>query len=346
MVVNRIVQNKNPEEAMSFLLSQYPNQIQSARSIYSMWSRVRKIMLDEELVANPSYHSEIARIGKLVSSQEDLDRIIRLLSSSLTDQHRVSISSRPFLDDQDLDDELKACDPCNDLFHRFQLPEHIIKAKFSQELQRTRLNQQHALRPREDYKLSEEELFDMFSKVDDRLTFSESIITSKQYYDVIVCLQLASGRRNFEIISTLEYRPGPTSYQAIVSGICKNQNLEMHENIIPEYTIPLNVDYKTFSKAMNAVRTYKPLYEMTPSEVNSSYGARILAASERLFGRRLTHTQKRNIYVEKAYRMRNVNQFCSGAQSCSRHMWAAKALCHTTSISTDCTQRYQAMTVE
>lgn len=328
------------------MLSQYPDQKGSARAIYSMWTRVRKIMLDEELVCSDYY---LPRLQKLIDEailEEDKVKLTKLMSCSLSDQHKVSISTTPFLQDEEMDDWLKSLEPCDMLFHRFQLPTEVSTERFRQEQKRAKLNQEHRLKARSAYKISDAELEEIFAKAADVVQFAPDITNTKKYYEVIVALQLVSGRRNFEIMSSLEYHPGPHPYQAIVSGICKKTIDELVEGIEEEYIIPLTVEYRLFKKAMDEVRKFKSLHGLSPSEVNSSFGTSVLAASDRLFGRRLTHSQKRNLYVEKAYKMRNVNQFCVGEQSCSKHRWAAMALCHASVRAPDVTQRYQTMIVE
>lgn len=328
------------------MLSQYPDQKASARAIYSMWARVRKILLDEELVWNDYYLVRLQKLIEEANLEEDRVKMTKLMSGSLMDQHKVSYSTTPFLTDPDMDDWLKSLDPCDILFYRFQLPTSIVTERFKQEGARAKLNQEHRLKSRNAYKITEEKMEEMFDIASEVVQFSTEITSTKKYYETIVALQLVSGRRNYEIMSSLDYHPGPHPYQAIVSGICKKHLEELIEGVEEEHVIPLTVEYRLFEKAMNAVRKFRTFRGLSPTEVNSSYGNCILAASDRLFGRRLTHTQKRNLYVEKAYKMRNVNQFCVGNESCSRYQWAANALCHVSNSAPGVTQRYQAMLVE
>ena len=346
ILVDRIVKARDPEGASEYMLSQYPDKKRSARAIYSMWTRVRKIMLDEELVCSDYYLPRLENLINEANLEEDKVKLRKLMACSLSDQHKVSISTTPFLVDDEMDDWLKSLEPCDMLFHRFQLPSDVCNERFRQERSRAKLNQEHRLKARSAYKISEADLEQMFNTAADVVQFAEPITNTKKYYEVVVALQLVSGRRNYEIMSSLDYHPGPNIFQAIVSGICKKTIDELVEGIEEEYIIPITVEYKVFKSAMDAIRKFKSLRGLSPSEVNSSYGASVLAASDRLFGRRLTHSQKRNLYVEKAYKMRNVNQFCVGEHSCSKHRWAAMALCHASVQTPDVTQRYQAMIVE
>ena len=348
ITVDRIVKDRDPKGAMSYFLSHYTDHKASARAIYSMWTRIRKIMLDEELVCNDHYLPRLQNIIDEAVYEEDRVKLIKLQSASLADQHKVSISTTQFLLDDETDDWLKSLEPCDAIFHSFQLPTDISNERFKQDRNRAKLNQEHRLKAKSAYKISETELEEMFEVASDVVRFAPDISSTKKYYEVVVALQLVSGRRNYEIMNSLDYQPGPQGYQyqTTVSGICKKTIDELVEGIEEEYVIPLTVEYRLFKNAMDAVRKFKPLRGLSPSEVNSSYGASILAASNRLFGRRLTHSQKRNLYVEKAYKMRNVNQFCVGEQSCSKHRWAARALCHASIRAPDVTQRYQTMIVE
>lgn len=328
------------------MLSQYPDQKASARAIYSMWTRVRKIMLDEELVCGDYYLPRLEKLIDEATIEEDRIKLEKLKACSLSDQHKVSISTTPFLEDEDLDDWLKSLEPCDMLFHRFQIPSDICHERFKQERSRAKLNQEHRLKARSQYKITEQQLEEIFDLAADVVQFAVDITNTKKYYEVVVALQLVSGRRNYEIMSSLEYHPGPTPYQAVVSGICKKTIDELVEGVEDEYVIPLTVEYSLFKRAMDNIRKFKSLRGLSPSQVNSSYGASVLAASDRLFNRRLTHSQKRNLYIEKAYKMRNINQFCIGSESCSKHRWAAMALCHASVRAPDVTQRYQTMIVE
>lgn len=348
ILVDRIVKQRDPEGAVEYMLRQYPDHKASARAIYSMWTRVRKILLDEELVCNDHYLPRLQNLIDEAVYEEDRIKLTKLLSCSLADQHKVTISSAPFLLDEEMDDWLKCLEPCDIIFHSFQLPTEIANERFRQERSRAKLNQEHRLKAKSAYKITESELDEMFNVAADVVRFAPDITSTKKYYEVVVALQLVSGRRNYEIMSSLEYHPGPPpfEYQATVAGICKKSIDELVEGSQEEYVIPLTVEYRLFKVAMDEVRKFKSLRGMSPTEVNSSYGASVLAASGRLFGRRLTHSQKRNLYVEKAYKMRTINQFCVGDQSCSKHRWAARALCHVSVRAPDVTQRYQTMIVE
>lgn len=229
-----------------------------------------------------------------------------------------------------------------DVIARFKLPTDIVDERTRIGLERAQMNQQHQLKDRSEYNFTKDEVDSIFEKVYDILNNLGSITNTKKYYDVIVALQLASGRRNYEVMNCLEYSPSSHPYQANVKNICKKD-----KTVDPvEYTIPLHVEYKVFDHAMREARKFRNVSDKSPSEVNSSYGPRILAASTRLFGRRLTHTQKRNLYVEMAHMNRATNNYLVGSQSCSKGVWASHALCHSISKARNVTERYQTMVID
>lgn len=193
--------------------------------------------------------------------------------------------------------------------------------------------------------MSKSDLEALFQTVENVLEGTGRVYNENTFWNLVFCLQLASGRRLIEILVTLKYEPGPTRYQAKVKGIAKKQwEVAMNFGEETEYIIPLSVPYSLFESGMKLIREYRSYEGMDALDLGHAVGVRLGAASNRACNRRLTHTQKRNLYLEKVYEDREINRFHVGEESCSHRVWVADALCHSTPPVTE-TDRYTVMQI-
>lgn len=126
---------------------------------------------------------------------------------------------------------------------------------------------------------------------------------------LLECLCLLTGRRKWELCSTLKMRSSPVSdYQAVVSGIAKDIKTGEEERVIP-LLAPIAV------VARGIVNLRKIPYKM---------GAYAQPKKSKLFPN-LTHTTFRDLYCKRAWSQRAMNQFMP--EQCSELYWCSQALC-------------------
>lgn len=339
VIIDRLMDDHDPEGAMKLLLSYYDDPINQSVAIYGYWSSIRQAICADNRYRSKHYFPRLASIMER-SSQDDYDRLKVLYNAPLKAQHRISIQKKPFLQDRRLDQELKDLKPVKSYMYDFVLPPEIVSDAMHQNHLSMIEAQSHQRQPLESYKMSEAKAIDIIETCIGVL--SDNLIDESDYWKNMVALQIVSGRRNYEILMTLNYTRASHPFQANVSGILKKKTLSDQDNTV--YTIPLLCSYALFQKAMDRFRDVRDVYG-TPKEVSSMLGGKLNTACKRMFGRRLTHTQKRNIYSEMAYRRRHEeNHFLINDQSCSKSMWIVQALAHDITFSVH--ERYQTMIIE
>lgn len=339
-IVNAIVKDRDPEKACKLLSDAYS--VDQPISMYSTWSRVRQIISRDQAYRNKYYFYRIEQLMKQEGlPQEDYLKLQDLKDSSLQYQHRVQSSSRKYLSNELYDKWLHHIPALIMPVYKFVLPMEVVSTRKAILTERAQLDQNHNRKEKFEYKCSDVQLQNWI-EISKATVASIPVASSKQYYEVLVSLQLLTGRRNYEIINSIEMFPViDNKYQARVTGILKRGTRDDEMDIIP-----LLEEYDILDHALKSLREFK---NMTgdPSAVNSRVGGNISKASLRLFNRRLTHTQKRNLYVECAWRERETNnKFYVGDNSCSRTVWVGKALGHKFKPVVTLSNRYDAIVIE
>jgi hypothetical protein len=334
-VLTRLVNHRDPEDAIRLLLSYYSNHERDAIAIFSSWGRIRRRVYMDDDNRDPSYLASIQDLLQHAHTHSDVIKLNSLLKASLQVQHRTYTQAKPYLTDHDLDMELKEIPACFEEFYQFQLPSHIVDFYHEARISNDIATQTHSKHDRDRYSLSQEEADVIISVSIDVL--QAEINSVSDYYENVVALQVLSGRRNAEILFSLVWSPASHPYQATVTGLTKSKSID---GITRQHTIPLLCRYELFDKAMTRLRAYR-LYESIHDTHNAAKP--ISSAAERLFRRRLAHSEKRNLYSEMAWRNREQNGFLIGDQSCSKHYWIAMALGHDFNL--DHTSRYQTLTI-
>lgn len=335
-LVNQVAVARNPRSALESLRSAYPRK-EDAKRAMSMWKQVRMQILHNESFRNFGFAESVKAFLPSCSRQDQL-KLLELIEMKPVNQHKIIISSRPYLDDIEADAILKQLSPMMWEFYEFAFPDDM--ERWYQELEQERNSKEimHELKEPGEYNFSKEdvqEIMDVCMEV-----LMESSITSiKSYFEAVVVLQLLTGRRATEIINSMSLLPSSHPFQAQVSGLLKD-----FRRIDSVICIPLLAEYKLVSSLFSKVRAFRNYSDRTNQQIHTSTSSSVLNASRRLFGRRLTHTQKRNLYVEIAYsRRHSENEFLT---SCSKQAWASMALGHAMKSGIDITQRYQVMNIE
>lgn len=339
MIIDRLMEDRDPDGAMKLLLSFYDDHLQQSSAIYVYWSSIRQAICSEEKYRSRRYFSRLSELMTR-ANKDDYDRLKVLYNAPLKSQHRVSIQKKPFLQDRQLDSDLKDIKPVQSIMYDFVLPPEITADAMHQNHLSMLEAQRHQRKPLETYHMSLQEAEDIIET--SIAVLHENLVTEKDYWKNVVALQILSGRRNYEILVTLNYRRASHPYQANVSGLLKKKQLGDVDTVV--YTIPLLCTYDTFQKAMNRLRDVKDIYG-DPKDISSMIGGKMDTACRHLFGRKLTHTQKRNVYSEMAWRKRySENNYLIDDQSCSKAMWIVNALAHDITFSVH--ERYQTMIIE
>jgi len=313
-----ILDDKDPEGAMEYLLNRYEDPLKSACAIHSNIGKVRRHIALNEDNRNKNYVELVTAIAEKATNKNDQDDLANLLAAPLLKQHAVYMSKKPFLQDKELDKELHEVRPCKVVMYRFKTPNHIIEAYRSNRKERVKSQHNHQNKDAAAYNVSHEEI-DSFVKTA-REVMATPVRDGQQYHECSAALGLVTGRRNFEILKTATIAPVEGfSYQAKVSGIAKRKFMDD-----PVFTIPLLCPYKEVEHALQSLRNYRQI-DGNCEQAGKHYEG-ITRATRRLFKRSLDHTEKRSIYIEHAYVNRENNGFM--ANGCSKKMWNKMALCH------------------
>lgn len=319
-----------------------------ASRIYNQWKAIRGKLMKDPRSRSPSYESALIPIRDALLAEgnpEDAAKIDVLLEGDMGLRVRISDRRDPYLSDEEMDDYLKEIPPFQDFIYEFQLPKRLVDLASATAKSRVHQAQNHQRRGRDTYKMTKADFDSLHLKTKALLDETHQINNERTFWDLAFALQIVSGRRLFETLCTLEYREGKTDYQARVTGIAKKQiEIAYNGGAEVEYDIPLTVPYVVFDSGMKLIRSYNSYEGMNSVDFHDSTTGKVNAAANRVVGRRLTHTQKRNLYLEKVYKDREINQFHIGEESCSRAQWLAYALCHHQTASH--TDRYAVMSIE
>ena len=287
---------------------------------------------------DPTYAFKLVDLSKMCN-EDDFELILDLLDQPLTEQQRVYSSTLPYLEDEHLDAVLKIIKPVRHWFYSFSFPDDMASAYIEQKTTTESNMRTHSHRRRDWYIITKEEIRHIEQTCADVLERKE-ISNMNQWYELAVAIQMVTGRRMIEVLSTLVVSPVASPYQAEVSGIAKKVYRD------DKFTIPILCHYSVLSRELNRLRSYRDVSGFSVIELNNKCGVGMRRATTKLFARPLTHTQKRNVYAEIAWSRRfTENQYMIGERSCSKSSWVSAALCHETPSSLAVTERYQLMDV-
>lgn len=328
-------QEKDPLKALAVLRNAYPNREDSMRAM-SMWKRVRMTILHHEANRNFSFPDQVREIIP-TCTREDQVKLEDLIEFPCVEQHKILSSNLPYLGDLEADMLVKQCSPMMQEFYEFSFPDDMFIWAKELTAERNTKALYHKIKPQEDYNITREEINTIIEKCKDVISYP-SISNSKKYYEMVVAIQILTGRRPTEILNAVTFYPSSHRYQAQVTGLLKNTT--RMDDII---SIPLLAPFPNIERGFRMLREFKNFSDMTNVEISNGTHGSIDIATKRLFGRRLTHTQKRNIYCETAYDRRHTeNEFLPNV---SKQVWIASALGHSLTSKLGTTERYQLMQI-
>ena len=271
----------------------------SISNAYSFSKYIRQKIIGNDANRDPLYLQRVRHFQHVHFSPQDpeWEQLEDLMAGSLRFQYKVECSKRPYLRLHTLDTALKQikCMPAG--FYEYKLPDEIIQEAIEREAVRRELKH---LKPTN------------ISNIQFIISRAQKWQQLQHPWELVACASILCGRRTQEILCSLEWEK-ESEYVIYVRGLLK-QN-------IGEGPVPILTDFDSFDALMKKIREN----ELSPA--CSTH--RLKPAFMRLFGEWFSHSQRRNIYCEAAYRLRTENGF---HPDMSKIMWFDKALCHDNNV--------------
>ncbi len=299
--------NEGAAEAIELLLSLYEDPFEDAEKIYNRWKKIRRKILSDtdDKYINVHYDDSIQHIMTLSKIHDptlfDFGLLRNLLLSSTAEKHNISNNTKSSIfKSREIYEMFKTVKPLHDNFYEFHLPEEIQILK-DQSVDEKKLLKQKHLRSRSNiFQLNEDTLRE-WKNIALEIISDDSSFVFRNIGQVIAALQILCGRRNHEILNCMSIvSSGPTIYSAKIKNLAKQlQGMQSDESIV----IPLLCHYETFKTAVERIRNLEP----EAGAVRPYLVTKISKATEDLFGRRLDHTTKRNVYCELCWLYRSLH---------------------------------------
>lgn len=270
-----------------------------ASNAYSFFRYCRRKALDDDSHRHPQYLQRVRHFQHVYFSPQDPEwqLLNDLMEGSLRFQYRVETSRKPYLPRQDK--ELKAIRCMPDVFYEYQIPEEYMEEAIERE--RESRERKH-LRPVH------------IGDLQTILSIARNWRELTHPWELVACASILCGRRTQEITHTLTFESYQGSnYLIAVDGILKQTKTSG--------IIPILCEYQDFAQLMAKIREHDlPIDSSTH---------RLKPAFHRVFGEWFSHTQRRNIYCEAAYRVREISGF---HPHMPKLMWFDEALCHSSNV--------------
>lgn len=267
-----------------------------------------RIMRNREYIVS----SALDELRQLIQSATGPDKATLEFLSEMPFHNIHWAQNKPsMLVDQDIEERFKSIKFFKDNLYRFECPLEIrleCKRLQQQDIEDTHM---HKKRPVEEYHFSETEVEKMVTEAEAFICSEQQWVKRNVSLKLLDCLSLVSGRRKWELCSTLKVKSVPErDYQAQVSGIAKRALKDFSQDVW--FTIPLLVPIEIFIKGLAQLRQH-------PHTMGK------YAYPNPIFPK-MRHTCYRNIFSTWAWKNRTINRFLEG-QSCSELGFRSMALC-------------------
>jgi hypothetical protein len=202
------------------------------------------------------------------------------------------------------------CDP----FYDFKCPEELFEETRNNEIDdiQDRHMHRHSRKSTKDFEFTDEQVDAMVETARDYIYSTTDWKQRSNSLRLVECLCLLTGRRKWEIISTLQIRSVPGfPYQAEIRGIAKSQSAAIQEDNWAR--IPLLAPIEDIVRGIAQVR------EAIHTHTFARY-----TLGHSLFPDNMNHTTFRDIFSSTTYRFRHINKFKDS--SCSEIGWKKQAL--------------------
>lgn len=322
----------DPQGAISFILGRYGNSEKDLNRAYAAIQATRGKYLDMDANRRTEYADQIRNLMQSYPPDStDFNRLQDLLNMRLFEQHRVYLSKKSYLQDPEGNRILSTISPAAEFMADFRAPPHVWEAHSNHDISR---RQARVMAPTEERPKHTEQA--VLADIElARQIAQHPVKTIAGYHKCIAAMCLLSGRRHFEIAKTITWAPGPTPLQAIITGIAKSAPNA------PPVAIPLLVNYDIFDAAMTAIRAFRTITDSSYGSESNNLCGGVSRAAKKIFTCGLTHTDRRSIYAEMAYRDKENNGFAPGG--CHKSYWIKLALGH--SVTHDLTPCYMSLDV-
>ncbi len=298
------------------------------RARLNAYHQIRKQVYDDDNNRNKYYFDRVATFMedyKDELTEEDVFKLKRLLRLPLNKQNQIEHSFKSYLSTRQLSLKLREIRTCIAPLYDFKMPPdwksqatRQVKARreILQGVSTTRENEGH-------FKLSNEQLMDIIIKAREIVDSPTITKKTKEYPNLIVSLMILTGRRLVEVCKTMTLLPVEgNEFQARVDGIAKRR--EDQQGILSD-VIPLLHPLSKIQEALESARRHKQY--TSNEECALKMASCTTAATTRLFGCRLSHTARRNIYLEAAYENKEKeSRFLVGDHAVSKRQWMNMAL--------------------
>jgi hypothetical protein len=307
-LVHKIMEDKDVPGAMAHILQVTKGD--QAKRRRAVFDNVRTRILKQEQYRDPEGYAQL-QIFAMRSDLNPTDRV-KLQTLLFKPLHfiRWAQVTRTFLTTPELQEQLAAIKIVKDPFYKFDCPENIKVLVMDSIREGITENHSHRKKPRENYRFTNQEVDDMIEEAQNFINQELDWKKRATSLRVLEALCLLTGRRKWELCSSLKIRTVNVSeYQADVQGLGKLIKTSFQEDWI---RIPLLAPISTVIRGLTNLRLY-------PDHQMGRY-----VGFKKMFPK-LTHTHYRNLYSEKCYELRETNKFCHG-DSCSKLEWQRRAL--------------------
>lgn len=325
-IANLISKDRDGTKATSEFMAYYESR--PARARLNAYHQIRKIIYDDDANRNKYYFDRVKRFMedyKDELTEEDMLKLKKLLRMPLYKQNQIEHSFKSYLSTKELSRKLREIRTCIAPLYAFTIPsDWKTQANMQVKSRREELQGVSASRENEGhFKLSKEALNMIISKARDIVESPNINKKVREYPNLVVSLMILTGRRLVEVCRTMTLLPiDGEEYQARVDGIVKRHEGQL--GIISD-TIPLLYPFQKIQAALESVRAFKSF--SSNEECASRMASRATTATKRLFGCRLSHAARRNIYLEAAYANKeDENHFLVGDHAVSKRQWMNMAL--------------------
>lgn len=282
-----LLEEKNPQKAIDLTITRDPD------NAYSFYKYCRQRIFRDDANRHPQYLQRVRHFQHVHFSPQDpeWDLLNALMERPLRAQYRVETARKAYLPRHD--QALKAIPCLPEPFYEYRVPLEIVEDAVDKMREKRELKHSRPVHIAD--------IQTIISKAREWRSYSKP-------WDLVACASILCGRRTMEITREMEFEPAG-EFKLYVKGLCK-QNIGAGE-------IPILCSSQDFCELMGKIREHQ-------LPVDSSTH-RLKPAFRRVFGEWHNHSERRNIYCEAAWRMREESGFYPDM---GKIMWFDRALCH------------------
>lgn len=310
-VVHQIMEDGDPEGAIQKILTLTANERMKVQK--AAFDNVRT-----KILKNPKYRSEqgMAELWELTHIADEKDATLLWDMIKTWPLHKIrwaQTRSNSCFVSATLMERFRKIRIVKDPFYDFTIPDEIAYyAKLDVE-KVINENHTHKTEAQEVYHFTDKEIDGMIDLAKEWCTADKQWTRPCNSIKLLECLALLTGRRKWELCSTLKIRSSPRSeFQAEVQGICK----QFSDKETQWRNIPLLAPISIIISGLTRLRQF-------PHQMGKyNHGKKLFA--------KLNHSRARDIYSRRAYRDRAINGF--HPESCSEAYWRSQALCNSLGV--------------